>query len=177
MAAMLALGVHLINDITALSDPRSVAVLKDANVPIVLMFARNRTPRAEIRVQPYHDLLPELLGFFSERIATLGAAGIGRERLILDPGMGYFLGSTPQPSLWVLKHLTELGRLGLPLYVCTSRKSFIGQLIDQPPQGRTMGTLATELWALHHGVSHIRTHGVQALVQAKTLWQAIQNVV
>ncbi|WP_287127400.1 dihydropteroate synthase [Candidatus Cyanaurora vandensis] len=176
MRAMLALGVDMINDITSLKDPQAITVLRDYNVPIVLMFARNRAPRAEIKPQSHQDLIPTLLAFFQERLDTLTQQGIARERLILDPGMGYFLGSNPAPSLWVLKHMQQLHTLGQPLYLCTSRKSFIGTLLNESPNGRAMGTLATELWAMAQGVQYIRTHEVKALAQAWTIWQAITEV-
>ncbi|WP_218082833.1 dihydropteroate synthase [Anthocerotibacter panamensis] len=177
MRAVLDLGADLINDITALVDPQAARVLVDyPTVPVVLMFARNRAPRAEKQVQPYHDLIPEIQTFFTQRLAALTAQGLARERFILDPGMGFFLGSNPEPSLWVLKHLGALHHLGQPLYVSTSRKSFIGTILGKPPGERAIGTLVSEIWALNQGVAYIRTHEISALAQARQLWMAIEQV-
>jgi dihydropteroate synthase type 2 len=116
--------------------------------------------------------------FFEQRIAQLTAAGIARERLILDPGMGFFLGRDPQVSLTVLRGLDRLRTLGLPLCVSTSRKSFIGAVLGTPASPRPVaargaGTLATELWAAARGVEYIRTHDVQALCDGVRLWRAV----
>src|SRR4051812_2023522 len=91
MRAALDLGAAMINDITALADPAAAAVLAGSSVPVVLMFARNRGARAERAVAPHQGLVDEITSFFQRRIAALAAAGIARERLILDPGMGFFL--------------------------------------------------------------------------------------
>ncbi len=176
MRTVLDLGVAMINDITALRDDRAARLLAQYQVPIVLMFARNQQPRAQQQVQPYRELIPELLTFFEHRLTHLDSLGIKRERLILDPGMGFFLGSNPEPSLWVLKHLNQLHTLDQPLYLSMSRKSFIGTLLNKPVHERTIGTLTTEIWAMQQGVSYLRTHNVEALWQARSLWQAITQV-
>jgi dihydropteroate synthase type 2 len=173
MRAVLDRGAGMINDITALADPEAARALAGSTVPVVLMFARNRGPRAERAVQPHDRIVEEITAFFTERIEALAAQGIARERLILDPGMGFFLGSTPAPSLFVLKHLGALAALGRPIYVSTSRKSFIGHLVGRPPADRLPGTLASELWALAHGADYVRTHDVRALREAWTVWRAI----
>jgi dihydropteroate synthase type 2 len=175
MRAVLARGAGMINDITALADPEAARALAGSSVPVVLMFARNRGARAERAVQPHAGLIEELSAFFTARMDALAALGIARERLILDPGMGFFLGSTPAPSLFVLRHLRALAPLGRPLYVSTSRKSFIGHLVGRPPPERLPGTLASELWALAEGAAYVRTHDVRALREAWTVWQAIRD--
>jgi dihydropteroate synthase len=174
MRAALDLGAGMINDITGLADPASVAVLAAASVPVVVMYSRNRGPRADLAAHSRVGLIDEIAGFFRERLQSLAAAGIARERILLDPGMGFFLGSTPEPSLEVLRHLPVLATLG-PLYVSTSRKSFIGAVLGgRPPGERQSGTLATELWALTHGASFVRTHDVRALNDAWKMWSAIE---
>jgi dihydropteroate synthase len=176
MRAVVDLGAAMINDITAAADPETARALAGSTVPLVLMFARNGSARAERAVQPHAGLMEEIIAFFEERLRVLAGRGIARERLILDPGMGFFLGSNPQPSLFVLKHFRALEVLGRPLYVSTSRKSFIGTLIGKGPGERMSGTLATELWALAHGASYVRTHDVGALGEAWRLWRAIDDV-
>lgn len=176
MQAALDLGAGMINDVTALSDARAVALLARHPAKVVLMFARNAGPRATAEPRPHAGLLPEILGFFRERVAALLQAGIARERLLLDPGMGYFLGAGAAPSLHVLRNLAALRGLGQPLYLCTSRKSFVGAVLGGvPPAQRLFGTLATELWAAQQGVEYIRTHEPGPLRQALALWQAIEQ--
>jgi dihydropteroate synthase len=176
MEQVLDLGVDMINDITALKDEAARRVLAKSQVPVVLMFARNTNPRAEKKTYPHATLIPEILTFFRERLATLADAGIDHERIILDPGMGFFLGSNPEPSLWVLKNLAALHELACPLYISTSRKSFIGTVLNVPLTERAIGTLVTEIWAMQQGVAYIRSHDIKALHQARTLWQAIALV-
>ncbi len=176
MQVVLDLGVDQINDITALRSPEATKILATTDVPVVIMFARNSGPRAQKKIQPYHDLIPEITAFFQERLTSLATQGIPRERVILDPGMGFFLGSNPEPSLWVLKHLRLLHGLGQPLYLCTSRKSFIGHVLDQPIAERGIGTLLTEFWAIQQGVHYLRTHDIAPLIQARKLWQALEGI-
>ena len=100
-----------------------------------------------------------------------------REQLILDPGLGYFLGSNPEASLEVLRNLDQLRQFNLPLCIAASRKSFIGAVLDGVDSPRSVdqrgaGTLAAELHAASHGVEYIRTHDVRALRDALAmLWR------
>jgi dihydropteroate synthase len=177
MRAVIALGVDMINDVTALGDPAAVELLAGhPAVGVVLMHARNTGPRAETAPRPYVGLVPEIRDYFHRRIRDLAARGISRDRIVIDPGMGYFLGGNAEPSLWVLKHLEELRSLDLPLYVSTSRKSFVGAVVGGDPGERGAGTLATELWALRHGASYVRTHDALPLARAWAMWQAIDGV-
>jgi dihydropteroate synthase len=173
MRAALDLGAGMINDITGMADPEAARVLAGSAVPVVIMFARNRGPRAGRAPSSHPGLIEEISGFFAERMATLADRGIARERLIFDPGMGLFLGSNPEPSLTVLAQLPALAALGRPLYLSTSRKSFIGHLVGRPPAERGAGTLASELWAANQGAAYLRTHDVRALSDGWRLWRAI----
>jgi dihydropteroate synthase len=188
--AVLPLGVDIINDVTALRDPEAVAVLRDSAARVILMHstAENARP-ARADVSP-DAIWPRILDFFRRRIDALTTAGLACERLILDPGMGFFLGRDPRVSLTVLRQLPRLAELGLPLCVSTSRKSFIGHLLGpagtepgryasvqepRPVDERGAGTLATELWAARLGVDYIRTHDVRALRDALCLWNALEH--
>lgn len=177
MAEALRRGAAVINDVTGFRDPRSVDVLSafpDARA--VVMFASQAGPRAERRPRAAEGLVDEIAQFWEERVNAFAAAGVARERLLLDPGMGFFLASNPEPSLTVLKHLPKLRALGMPVLVSTSRKSFIGSVLGgRDVANRGAGTLATELWALAHGADVIRTHEVGALVDAWRLWRAIDD--
>ncbi|HEY0715963.1 MAG TPA: dihydropteroate synthase [Polyangia bacterium] len=177
MAAALAHGARMINDISALADPAAVTLLARHQVPVVIMHARNRGVRADRRPQPHVGIVDEIAGFFRARVAALASAGIETHRLILDPGMGFFLGANPEPSLAALAGLSHLATLvNRPLYVSCSRKSFVGHVTGRPPAERGAGTLGAELWALRAGVSYLRTHDVRAVADAWRVWQAIESV-
>jgi dihydropteroate synthase len=161
-------GVDLINDVTGMRDAESVSAVRSAACRLVVMHSRSSGARAERMEAEPGELVNAMIAFFSERVGTLTTAGIDRDRLILDPGMGFFLGSNPQASFTVLRELPRLRALGLPLLVSTSRKSFIGAALanndePRPTAERGAGTLATELWAALQGVQYLRTHDVRAL--------------
>ncbi len=165
MAAMCALGAQMINDIQALASDEARAAVAPFSAKVVLMFSRAGSDTDA-------PLAPALFDFFDRRIAE---CGIARERLILDPGMGYFLGPKPEPSLEALRLIPELRRrFALPVYVSTTRKSFIGKLTGRTaPLERAAGTLATELFALMQGVDYVRTHDARALRDAAIVWRAL----
>lgn len=187
MRRMIELGADIINDVTALADPRSRAVLRAAGARVVIMHAvrpddveRDDGRARGGRVAAVH-ILAHALSFFREHIRELEAAGIERERLILDPGMGFFVGDTPDASLALLRGISALRAIGCPVLVSTSRKSFIGALLSRagapsrPVDQRAAGTLASELWAAHQGAEFIRTHDVKALRDALAVWSAMQK--
>ena len=178
MRAMIDLGATMINDITALSDPHAASVLAKApDVKLVLMHARNAGPIAERErrgVGHHGKYVGDIIRYLQARITVAEAAGIGRDRLIVDPGMGLFLDVDREASVAVLTQLATLQTLDLPIYVCTSRKSFIGAILGgRAKHERAFGTLATELFALHHGASYIRTHDPGAVKDAWTVWSAL----
>lgn len=186
--AMLELGADWINDVTALADPDAVRLLRDADVRIVLMHAV-RAPRpgegrpaarAEAVETDPRGIVDRILRFFRQRLEQLAEAGIEPGRIVLDPGMGFFVGRDPAVSLRILRDLEGLQVLSRPLWVSTSRKSFIGQVLGtadepRPADRRAAGTLATELWAARCGVEYVRTHDVAALADAWRMWQAIER--
>ncbi len=120
--------------------------------------------------------MDEILTFFQERIKTLGDEGIEKERIIVDPGMGFFLGGNPEPSLKVLHALKRLKTLGAKTFISTSRKSFIGTTLKRDIPQRGAGTLATEIWAALQDVDFIRTHDVSSLNDGLKIIQAIKTV-
>ena len=174
--AMLSLGVEIINDVTALRDPEAVAAVRDTTARVILMHSTASGARAErVRVDST-TVMERIVGFFERRIAELEAAGVARRRLILDPGMGFFLGRNADVSIAVLANLKRLADFGLPRCVSTSRKSFLGALLgDRSVAERGAGTLASELWATASGVEFIRTHDVRALRDAVAVWRAIEQ--
>jgi dihydropteroate synthase len=176
MASAISLGVNMINDITGLKDEAAIEVVRKADIPVVIMFARNEGPHADRTVRDHTTVMAEMDQFFTERLKTLHEAGIANDKVIIDPGMGLFLGGTPEPSLMVLRHIEELQKFGCELYLSTSRKSFIGAILDRPLNQRGIGTLATEIWGWLHGVSYIRTHEPEPLRDAVRMIQAIEQI-
>lgn len=175
MRAMLALGVHWLNDVTGFrSAPAMAAVAAAApHVRFVAMFSRTATGRAERTERDDTTLLAELRAFFAERVRTFAAAGIGRDRLVLDPGMGLFLSHRAGASFMVLRHLADIVREHGPLLVSVSRKGFVGEVSGAAVAARGPGSLAAELWAARAGVQWIRTHDVGALRAAWAVERAI----
>ncbi len=171
-------GAKMVNDVTALrGDPSMAPLVAAAGVPVVLMhmLGEPRTMQADPR---YRDVVAEIGEFFEERIAYAERSGIRRERIILDPGIGF--GKTPAHNLEILRRLREFQRFGLPVMVGASRKSFIGSVLSSlpilaplPPEERLEGSLAVAALAVANGASYLRVHDVQATARAVALAEAI----
>jgi len=169
--AALAVGADLINDISAGADPTMFPLLAGYTCPIVLMHMQGQ-PRT-MQLQPHYDeVVDEVYEFFLERIQAAQAAGIARERLWLDPGIGF--GKTVAHNLTLLRRLGEFQSLGCPLLIGTSRKRFIGTILYQPdPQARLWGTAATVALSIAQGAQVIRVHDVQAMREVAQMTQAV----
>lgn len=176
MDAMLALGVDVINDVTGLKEIDAIKALATSDAKAVIMYSRSQDAHAMKVKGTYEHIIGELKGFFYDKIAQCESFGLHKERLILDPGMGFFLGANPEPSLKVLKQIAELKELGCPIMISTSRKSFIGTITGKEVQERAAGTLATEVWGVTQGVDYIRTHDVDQLQDAIKMINAIKTI-
>jgi dihydropteroate synthase type 2 len=162
MARALELGVQCINDVRALREPGALDAVAGSRCEVILMHSTSSAGRAERAATASPDWMRHIAEFFGERLEACARAGIARERLILDPGMGLFLSSDASASFEVLRRLDELRAFGLPLCVGVSRKSFLGGALAQ----RGPATLAAELWCAARCVDWIRTHDVRALCDA-----------
>jgi len=151
-------GAAMVNDVTALmGDPEMAGVVAGAGVPVVLMHMRG-TPETMQRRPRYRALMEELLRFFRGRIDAALAAGIDRNRILIDPGLGF--GKTVAHNLEILQQLERLARLRRPILVGPSRKSFLGRLTDQSVEQRLEGTAAAVTAAVLHGARVVRVHDV-----------------
>lgn len=169
-------GVAWVNDIRGFPDPSLYPRLAAGRARLVVMHSVQRGPATRVRTDP-DQVLESIARFFDDRLAALTRAGVARDRLVLDPGMGFFLSDDPEPSLRVLRALPELrARWDLPLLVSVSRKSFLGALTGRPPLERGPATLAAELHAAAHGADYIRTHDVAALRDALAVAAALAPV-
>jgi dihydropteroate synthase type 2 len=171
----LARGVAHLNDIRGFPDPSVYPDLASAHCRLVVMHAVESDGRAQRIDLSADEVWQRIEAFFTERVARLERAGIARERLILDPGMGLFLSSRPEASLRVLTSLDRLKEaFGLPIMVSVSRKSFLGAITGRAaPAQRGAASLAAELYAASHGADYIRTHDPAALRDALAVMAAL----
>ncbi len=171
-----ALGRHVafLNDIEGFADPALYPDLAASKARLIVMHSVQRRGRATRIHVPSGEIMDRLFRFFDMRIAALEAAGVARARLILDPGMGFFLGSDPQASFTVLRRLPELkARYGLPLLVSVSRKSFLRRITGKGAAEAGPASLAAELFAVRHGADYIRTHAPGPLKDALLVEKAL----
>ncbi|WP_085884918.1 dihydropteroate synthase [Oceanibacterium hippocampi] len=172
MRAAVAAGAAWINDISALShSPDSLATAAGLGVPVVLMHALG-DPRTMQDAPAYDDVVAEVRDYLAARIDVAVAAGIARDRLIADPGIGF--GKTVAHNLELLARLDAFAGLGVPILVGLSRKSFIGRLSGATDAGERLGgSLAGALWCAAHGARVIRVHDVSETRQALQVWRAV----
>jgi dihydropteroate synthase len=172
----LAAGADLINDVSALGDPELGRVAAAAGCPLVLMHSRGELPTMQRGIR-FGDLLREVAEELELAIGRATAAGISRQQLILDPGIGF--GKTAEQNLALIGRLGELQRLGRPLMLGASRKSFIARALERAgrpaaqPAARLGGSLAAAAWAAAGPAAIVRAHDVAETVQLLTVWQAI----
>ena len=172
MEAAIAAGVGIVNDVTALTgDPRSLDVVAGAGVCVVLMHMQGE-PQTMQLAPSYLDPARDVCEWLSDRIAECEAAGIGRDRIAVDPGIGF--GKTVAHNADILARLGLYRDLGSAVVVGVSRKSFIARLSrDEPPHRRLSGSIAAALAAVERGTHILRVHDVAETRQALAVWQAI----
>jgi dihydropteroate synthase len=170
--AALAAGADLVNDVTALSDPDLAAAVAAAGAPVVLMHMRG-TPADMTSHAVYGDVVRDVSAELEVALARAVAAGIARERVVLDPGIGF--AKTAEQSVELLARVGELRALGRPLLVGPSRKSFIGSVTGAPVTGRVPGTLAAVTACVLGGVELVRVHDVAPARQAALVAAALRD--
>ncbi len=165
------LGAGMLNDVRALGREGALAAAAATGLPVCLMHMQGNTP-ADMQLAPhYEDIIAEVGDFLRQRVQACEQAGIGRDRLLLDPGFGF--GKTLEHNLRLLNQMQRLQQLGLPLLVGTSRKSMIGQALDRPVDQRLAGGLATAVMAVQKGAKIVRVHDVAATVDAVRMTEAV----
>jgi dihydropteroate synthase len=167
----LAAGAHVVNDVTAMRDPAMAEVVAGAGAGLVLMHMRG-TPADMQRDPSYHDAASEVAAHLAFRLEAARAAGIARDCVALDPGIGF--GKTMQHSLELVARLESLTAFGRPVLVGVSRKSFIGRLLDRPVDQRLEGSLAAAAVAVFLGARIVRTHDVSATAPAVRVAEALR---
>jgi dihydropteroate synthase len=158
-------GASIANDVWGLQrDPGMAALVAARRSPVIVMHNRDRA-------DPAIDIMRDIADFFTRSLAIADKAGISRENIVLDPGIGF--GKTPKQSMTALARLDELGKFGLPLLVGASRKRFISSVVPSEPHQRLGGSIAAHLVAAKGGARIIRTHDVAETVQALRVAAAI----
>ncbi len=170
----LAEGVDYLNDIQGFPDSALYPAIAASSAKLIVMHSvQERGPATRVTWEP-ERVFAHAMEFFRSRIVALIAGGITRNRLVLDPGMGFFLGADPEASYAMLRRLPELNRtFGLPLLVSVSHKSFLRRLTGRSVDALSAATLAAELFALGQGAAHIRTHEPAPLKDGTAVWRAL----
>ncbi len=164
-------GAHIINDITALREDTAMAhVAAEMEAGVILMHMKG-TPRTMQRSPYYKDVVKEVCKALENWINDASQNGIAPDRIIVDPGIGF--GKTTEQNLQILKQLEAFKQLNKPILIGTSRKSFIGNLLELPVTERVEGTLATVCWAIAHGADIVRVHDVKATTRAVRMTDAL----
>jgi dihydropteroate synthase len=163
----LAQGAAMVNDVWGLQrDPAMAAVVSERRTPVVIMHNRETADGSL-------DIMADIEAFFARSLALAQGAGIARERIVLDPGIGF--GKTPTQSIEAIARLDRLKAFGLPLLVGASRKRFIDTISPAPPDRRIGGSIAAHVLAALGGAAIIRAHDVAETVQALKVVAAIRN--
>ena len=169
-------GASYLNDIQGFPDPALYPVLAVSRCRLIVMHSVQATGSATRVVTDPAAVWAGIGQFFTERLAALRAAGIGSDRLIIDPGLGYFLGSNPEPSLLALARIRQLREaFGVPVLVSPSRKSFLRAVTGKEIANVGAATLAAEIFAAWQGAGYIRTHDVAAARDALTVLDSIRQ--
>ena len=172
IAAAVAAGAAIINDVTALEgDPESLAIAAESGAHVILMHMRGE-PATMQNAPSYRDVVAQVRDYLAARVEACEAAGIGKGRIAVDPGIGF--GKTVEHNLALIANLNRFGDLGCPLVLGASRKSFIGALSGGAgPKDRLAGSLAAALAGAERGASILRVHDVAETRQALAVWGAV----
>ncbi|MBI2264941.1 MAG: dihydropteroate synthase [Armatimonadetes bacterium] len=158
-------GAHIVNDVWGLGrDPEMAAIVARYGASVVLMHNKEEPN--------YQDLLGEIRHFLDQAVRQAILAGIPREKIVVDPGVGF--GKRVEDNLLVLRRLSFLRTLGQPILVGTSRKSVIGKVLDLPVEDRLEGTAATVAWSIAEGADMVRVHDVKEMARVARMVDAIR---
>ncbi len=161
------LGAAIVNDVWGLQrDPDMARVVAERGVPVIIMHNRDAA-------DPAIDIVADVMSFFEHSLDIAARAGIARERIVLDPGIGF--GKTPQQSITCIARLAAFRKFGLPLLIGASRKRFIHTITPSEPMERLGGSIAAHLLAIENGAAIVRVHDVAPTIQALAVAAAIRQ--
>jgi len=170
--AALDAGATIVNDVSAGDfDPRIFDVTREANAGLVLMHMRG-TPQTMTQLTDYQDVVGEVRDALAARVEAAGEAGIERDRIVIDPGLGF--AKTTRQSLLLMKEIASFLELGRPLVVGPSRKSFIGHVLDLEVADRVEGTAGAVAWLASQGAHVVRVHDVREMTRVVRVVDAIR---
>jgi dihydropteroate synthase len=172
MKAVLAAGASMINDVQALGEPYALEAVAATGCAVCLMHMKGE-PATMQREPRYDDVVREVKAFLGEAARKAMFAGIGRDRIVVDPGFGF--GKTVRHNMEILRRLGEFQSLGVPVVAGLSRKSTIGHLTGRPMGERLAGSLAMALLALQGGAKILRVHDVKETRDVVSVWQAFRD--
>lgn len=169
----MAAGAAIVNDVSGFRDPAMVTLAAACNAGLVVMHMLGE-PKTMQGDPHYTDVVAEVRAYLESRAAVLEAAGVARERIVLDPGIGF--GKSTAHNLELLRRLGEVTPAEYPVLVGASRKRFVGEITGvAEPGGRLVGSVAAALWSCAAGAAIVRVHDVAETVQALQMWAAISG--
>jgi dihydropteroate synthase len=172
MRAALDAGASMVNDVNALQAERALDAVSKTRAAVCLMHKQG-TPE-NMQLDPnYREVTRDVMNYLQQRILQAHAAGIARERIVVDPGFGF--GKTLAHNLALLKNLNIFAELGVPLLAGLSRKSMLGTLTGQDVDHRLAASVAAALIAVQNGASIVRVHDVRETVDALKIWNAVSE--
>lgn len=172
MAAALAAGADLINDIAALRAKGAIEAVAGSRAAVCLMHMQGE-PQTMQAAPDYQDVVGEVAAYLDARVRACEEAGIAADRIVLDPGFGF--GKTVAHNLALLKHLPATSLRELPILAGMSRKSMLGAISGRPVEQRLAAGIAAHLLAVSRGAKIIRVHDVAPMRDALTLWNALEE--
>ena len=170
MRSALVAGASMINDINALQQAEALTAVVASNAAVCLMHKQGQPPSMQIEPN-YQDVLLEVRDFLRSRVAAIEAAGIKRDRIVIDPGFGF--GKTLAHNLHLLGNLHDFAELDVPLLAGLSRKSMLGKLTGHEVSDRLPASLAAALIAVQRGANILRVHDVRATCDVLKIWHAV----
>jgi dihydropteroate synthase len=178
--AALEAGADWVNDVWGLQqDPEMAAVVAEANCPVVVMHNKS-TPKNVSKDSKlgnrytdveYEDVVAEVKDGLKQLVVNANKAGISKDRIIIDPGLGF--GKTVEQNLLLIKELTQIVELGYPVLIGASRKSFVGYSLDLPPEDRVEGSITVAALCVERGAQIVRVHDVKETMRAVRMVKAV----
>ncbi|QDU64497.1 Dihydropteroate synthase [Planctomycetes bacterium Pan216] len=165
-------GATIINDVTGFRDPRMIEVAAESSAACVVMHMRG-TPKTMNDLATYDDVVGELIGYFEQRMRQLEEGGVARERVVLDPGIGF--AKRRAHNLTLMKELRTFDRFGRPILLGASRKRIIGEITGRGERDRLAGSITTAVCGYLHGAQILRVHDVAAIRDALDIALAIEE--
>ena len=166
-------GADILNDISGMRfDPKILGLASKQDIPVIIMHMKG-TPRNMQESPEYDNVIQEIKTFLKQRITDALTAGIKKNKIIIDPGIGF--GKRLKDNLKIISNLSAFSELGFPILIGVSRKSFIGDLLNLSPEKRIEGTIASSLISILQGAHILRVHDVSSLKKAVIVAEAIMK--